>query len=210
MDIYYFCAALYGIFFKLFDDIIDNNTFRSIFGKYDIFFEELFKYIIVSLTDILTLKDPLFGSIIVLGFTGNVISDNFLLKEENNKEKTLDNSFWWIYYVVTIFITFISFMVSENYNFNLYIFIALVILVAIISIIEPYYFPENTSKNKNYSRLLAIILSLIILYFSNIIKMFLNENIDYAFYFITLLITYLSTSLIINNLYLLKDNNKTD
>lgn len=201
MNIYFIIAILFGIFLKLFDDIIDNPLFRAAFGSYDKIIEEFLKTGIMSLNTVLIMKEPLFGFSFVLCSIAMIISDMLFYKEEKYEHKGMDHDFWWSYALITLLVTGISFFVAENLNINVPVFTILIFLIFGIFLIEPYLMPENHSKNKIYIRSIIVILYSIFLYFSDEISVLLSTNIDYIIYLIGGTTSYFILSIIINTLY---------
>jgi hypothetical protein len=201
MDIFFIIALLFGIFLKLFDDIIDNSLFRSIFGSYDKISEEIFKTFIITLNTILILKEPFFGLSFVVCSIAMILGDMFFYKEKNYEHKGMDHDFWWSYSIITFLITGFSFFVKENIETNIPIFLLLTFFIFGIFLIEPYFIPENNSKNKTYSRSIIVILYSIFLYFKDDISILLASNIDYITYLIGGTTSYFALSIIINTIY---------
>ncbi len=201
MNIYFIIAVLFGIFLKLFDDIIDNPLFRAAFGTYDKIIEEFLKAGIMSLNTVLIMKEPLFGLSFVLCSIAMILGDVFFYKEEEYEHKGMDHDFWWSYTLITFFLTGFSFFVVENFEINIYLFILLFFFIFSIFLIEPYIIPENNSKNKTYSRIFFIIINSLFLYFNNNISNLFSTNINYLIYLVQATTSYFILSIIINTLY---------
>jgi hypothetical protein len=197
MDIYSIFALLFGIIVKLFDDIIDNPVFRSIFGSFDKLTEEILKSLIITLTVILIMKEPLIGLIFVIFIIAVIISDVFFYKKEMYEHKGMDHDFWWAYSLVIILLTVFVFLIKNDINLNIPIFIVVCLFIFALYIAEPYLIPENNSKRKIYSRIILTILFASFIYFRDELNTIISINEDIV-YLILLALGYTSTSVIIN------------
>lgn len=202
IDTYYIYSILFGIFSKLFDDIIDNPIFRSIFGTNAEIAEEFFKAGMYSFSTSIIIHNPLFGLLFVLISASIIIGDKYFYKDIGVDHKAIDNNTWCSYIIFTILLTIITFILETHPDVNyLFFFITTTVICIGCIILEPYIMPENNSKRKMKFRLYGTFFLMFLIWNKELIQKYMPMNMDYYFYFLFFIIGYFSFSLIINHLY---------
>ena len=159
---------LYGIIFKLYDDIIDNKL------KVNQIISDFLCYLSSSFISLICYKSPIF-SIIWTEMAGvSAIMDyiyTYKFKEdtEDSKDFTCMNDNLWIY-TLCVSTIFTIYHISDgklNWNTNSYktcTFLAFAIINFLIVVLDIYLTPEHSSQKKFYARTIVffIIMGIVI------------------------------------------------
>lgn len=210
-NINFILAIFFGIFLKIYDDIIDNKI------NINIFYIDILKYIVITLFSIIFYNDIIFS---ILYFEATILSFYMDYVYTNNLDNNIDNNTQknllamnentWIYscFLSGFFILFHLFIYIKNNNLNdinlfTYKNITLLILIFVNSFIvlgDIYYTPEHFSDKKLYARIIVLILLCITFYYMIFYSTYIYEGI---YSFLLLYIGFLITSicsLILNKL----------
>ncbi len=199
MNNLYIIALIIGIFVKIYDDIHDLNI------KIEPFIDESLKVIITSLTALLSYNNYIVGLSIFAGLIAVILSDIYTIIRKETQELGSNETYW--YSVIFAGLIGSIFGYSNNINVSIKdIFTVPVFIFAIIYglfiIIEPKYFPEETSKNKMIFRgaftLINILILMCIIHYNIVIP-------DAIIYSIITMIGYSGTSTVIQY-YLSQEN----
>jgi fatty acid desaturase len=167
---------LYGIVFKIYDDIIDNKLNVSAF------YVNLLKYFVITLFSIIFYNDIIFSilwfSMAFVSFLLDKYYTNKLAESKDTVEQkdfTCMNEDTWLYSLILsgIFIIYhgvIFFVKNQQLDFNLFsyknitFFINLLINIAIVTL-DIYFTPEHSSNKKLYARIVVLMLLCIFVYY---------------------------------------------
>lgn len=178
---------LYGIIFKIYDDMIDNKL------NIDVFYVNLIKYFVITLFSIIFYNSIIFS---LLWFSMAFVS--FLLDKyyttnlceskdtDFQKDFTCMNEDTWFYSLILsgIFIIYhsIMFFINNQQNdFHLFSYknitfvINLIINITIVTL-DIYFTPEHASDKKLYARIVVLILLSIFFYYMTYFSEYIYEG----------------------------------
>ena len=178
-------SFLYGLFLKIYDDIIDS--------KFNIseYYVGILRYVLVTLFSIIFYNDVVFSTIYFSMTFSSLIMDKFYtskldINKDNDEQKDLlalnDNI--WVYSCI-LSGCFILYHIFKNFNSlksidlfsykNITFFINILINIAIV-VIDIYFTPENISDKKLYARIFVLILLCIFIYYMSRFSEYIYEG----------------------------------
>jgi hypothetical protein len=178
---------IYGIIFKIYDDIIDNKL------NIDTFYLNLTKYFVITLFSIIFYNSIVFSILwFVMAFVSFLMDKyytNNLYESKDTvsqKDFTCMNDDTWFYSLILsgIFIIYhsIKFFINNQQNdFNLFsyknitLFINLIINITIV-LSDIYFTPEHASDKKLYARIVVLILLSIFFYYMTYFSEYIYEG----------------------------------
>jgi len=178
-------SFLFGLFLKVYDDIIDNKLNISEY------YVDILKYFVITLFSIIFFNDGVFSTLfVVMGFSSLIMdkfyTSNLHISKDTDEQKDLlalnDNV--WVYSCI-LSGCFIIYHIFKNFNSlksinlfsykNITLFISIVINFFII-IIEIYFTPEHASEKKLYSRICVLIILCIFIYYMTYFSEYIYEG----------------------------------
>jgi len=160
-------CVFYGIFIKIYDDLIDEKF------KIDVFYIDLIKYFVTSLCSIICYNDFVFA---IIHFEMTIVSfvmDKYYTSQLETSKDTVEqkdfkamNDNFWIYSSILTGL-FILYHLAVNYNglmtFDFYEYKSIttlfnIIICFFIITIDIYFTPEHSSDNKLYIRVFVLLL----------------------------------------------------
>jgi len=199
-----FILALYfGIFSKIYDDIIDNKI------NINFFYIDILKYIVITLFSILFYTDIVFSILCFEAMTLSFCMDYFYTNKlnnniDNNNQKNLlamnDNIWIYSFFLSGGFILFYLFIYIKNNNLNnidLFdykniTFFIIIVINSCIVLSDIYFTPEHYSNKKLYARIFVFILFCIIFYYMTFYSSYIYEG---CYSYLLLYIGFLVTSI---------------
>jgi len=186
-------AFLYGIIFKIYDDIIDNKL------RVNSFYTDLLKYFVITLFSILFYNDIIFSilwfSMAVASFLMDKYYTNKLVDSKDTLEQkdfTCMNEDTWfyslilsggfiIYHCVIFFINQYQTQTQIQNEFSLFsyknitLFVNVLINITIV-ISDIYFTPEHSSDKKLYARIIVLILLSTFVYYMSYFSDYIYEG----------------------------------
>lgn len=162
-------ALLFGIFLKIYDDIIDTKL------QVNQYYVDLLKYFIITLFSILFYNDAIFSILVFLGSFVSFIMDKYYTchLDDNQTDLLALNDNIWVYTFILSGV-FILYHLVQNFTQlqnmklgdtkNLTFFLIIFINFIFISL-EIYVTPENASDKKLYVRICLLILFIFLFYY---------------------------------------------
>jgi hypothetical protein len=180
-------AFLYGVIFKIYDDIIDNKL------NIDDFYVNFLKYIVISLFSILFYNDIVFSLLwFFMAFSSFLMDIYYTSKLAANKDTieqkdfTCMNEDTWMYSLILsgVFVVYhiCCFFKTNTLNeINIYDYknITLIISICInlvIVLVDIFYTPEHASDKKLYARIFVFILLSIFFYYMTFYSKYIYEG----------------------------------
>jgi hypothetical protein len=178
-------SFLFGLFLKVYDDIIDNKLNISEY------YVDILKYFVITLFSIIFFNDGVFSTLfVVMGFSSLIMdkfyTSNLHISKDTDEQKDLlaFNDNVWVYSCI-LSGCFIIYHIFKNFNSlksinlfsykNITLFISIVINFFII-IIEIYFTPEHASEKKLYSRICVLIILCIFIYYMTYFSEYIYEG----------------------------------
>lgn len=178
-------SFLFGIFSKIYDDIIDEKI------KIDIIYIDLLKYVVITLFSIIYYNDFVFS---IISFEMTVLSflmDKYYTSKLEKSKETIEqkdftamNDNIWIYSNILSGI-FIAYHIVVNYkglsSFNIYDYKNITLLVNIIInffiiTFDIYFTPEHSSSKKLYARIFVLLLLSTFVYYMSQFSEYIYEG----------------------------------
>jgi len=178
-------SFLYGLFLKIYDDIIDNKLNISEY------YVGILKYFVITLFSIIFYNDVVFSTIHFSMTFSSLIMDKFYtskldINKDTDEQKDLlalnDNI--WVYSCI-LSGCFILYHIFKNFNSlksidlfsykNITFFINILINISIV-VIDIYFTPENISDKKLYARIFVLILLCIFIYYMSRFSEYIYEG----------------------------------
>ena len=178
-------SFLYGLFLKIYDDIIDT--------KFNIseYYVGILRYVLVTLFSIIFYNDVVFSTIYFSMTFSSLVMDKFYTSKLNINKDTDEqkdllalNDNIWVYSCI-LSGCFILYHIFKNFNSlksidlfsykNITFFINILINIAIV-VIDIYFTPENISDKKLYARIFVLILLCIFIYYMSRFSEYIYEG----------------------------------
>jgi hypothetical protein len=177
-------SFLFGVFLKVYDDIIDNKLNISEY------YVDILKYFVITLFSIICFNDAVFS---ILWFNLSLFSflmDKFYTSKLDISKDTDDqkdllalNDNVWVYLwtltgICIIYHIFKNFDGSKSINFsykNITFFISIIINFFIITF-DIYFTPEHASEKKLYARIFVLIILCIFIYYMSRFQEYIYEG----------------------------------
>ena len=178
-------SFLFGLFLKVYDDIIDNKLNISEY------YVDILKYFVITLISIIFFNDGVFSTLfVVMGFSSLIMdkfyTSNLHISKDTDEQKDLlafnDNVGVYSFILSGCFIIYHIF---KNFNSlksinlfsykNITLFISIVINILII-IIDIYFTPEHASEKKLYLRICVLIILCIFIYYMTNFSEYIYEG----------------------------------
>lgn len=183
---------LYGIIFKIYDDIIDNKLII------DAFYVDMLKYFVITLFSIIFYNDIIFSILwFSMAFVSFLLDNYYTNKLEDSKDTveqkdfTCMNENTWFYSLILsgVFIIYHSIMFfvknqqnqqnQNDFNWfsykNITFFINLLINLIIV-VADIYFTPEHASDKKLYARIIVFILLSTFVYYMTYFSEYIYEG----------------------------------
>uniref|UniRef100_A0A6C0HRP2 Uncharacterized protein n=1 Tax=viral metagenome TaxID=1070528 RepID=A0A6C0HRP2_9ZZZZ len=183
MDSNLVLSFLFGLFAKVYDDIIDNKLNISEY------YVDILKYFVISLVSIVCFNDAVFSIIYFEMTLLSLLMDKFYtsnldISKDTDDEKDLlalnDNV--WVYSCILsgiciIYHIFKNFAkININFSFkNLTFFINILINFFIITL-DIYFTPEHSSDKKLYARIFVLVILCIFIYYMSRFQEYIYEG----------------------------------
>lgn len=167
-------SFLFGLFLKVYDDIIDNKLNISEY------YVDILKYFVITLFSIIFFNDGVFSTLwFVMAFSSLIMDKFYTSKLEKSKDTNEQKDFTcfndnvWVYSLLLsgFFIFYHFFKIFNSLKYinlfsykNITLFISIVINFFII-IIDIYFTPEHASEKKLYVRICVLIILCIFIYY---------------------------------------------
>jgi hypothetical protein len=169
-----FLTFLFGIFLKIYDDIIDNKL------NINTYYVDILKYFVITLFSIIFFNDVIFSILyfectLLSFFMDKFYTSKLAISKDTGQQKDLlalnDNI--WVYSCILsgcfiiyhIFMNFSNLKSINLFNYkNITLFINIVINFFIITL-DIYFTPEHASEKKLYARVFVFILLSVFVYF---------------------------------------------
>ena len=178
-------SFLFGLFLKVYDDIIDNKLNISEY------YVGILKYFVITLFSIIFFNDGVFSTLWVVMALSSLIMDKFYtsklhISKDTDEQKDLlcMNDNVWVYSFI-LSGCFIIYHIFKNFNSlkyinlfsykNITLFISIVINIFII-IIDIYFTPEHASEKKLYLRICVLIILCIFIYYMTNFSEYIYEG----------------------------------
>ena len=178
-------SFLFGLFLKVYDDIIDNKLNISEY------YVDILKYFVITLFSIIFFNDGVFSTLWVVMALSSLIMDKFYtsklhISKDTDEQKDLlcMNDNVWVYSCI-LSGCFIIYHIFKNFNSlkyinlfsykNITLFISIVINIFII-IIDIYFTPEHASEKKLYLRICVLIILCIFIYYMTNFSEYIYEG----------------------------------
>jgi hypothetical protein len=178
-------TLIYGIIFKIYDDIIDNKLNIS---KY---YVDILKYIVITLFSIIFFNDGVFSTLWFVMAFSSLIMDKFYTSKlqkskDTNEQKdfTCFNDNLWMYslflsgffIIYHIFKNFNSLKSIDLFNYKSITFFINIVINIIIVVVDIYYTPEHASEKKLYARIFVLIVICIFIYYMSRFSEYIYEG----------------------------------
>ena len=178
-------SFLFGLFFKVYDDIIDNKLNISEY------YVDILKYFVITLFSIIFFNDGVFSTLWFVMTLASFLMDNFYtsnlhISKDTDKQKdllALNDNVWVYSWILSV--CFIIYHIFKNFNSlksinlfsykNITLFISIVINIFII-IIDIYFTPEHASEKKLYLRICVLIILCIFIYYMTNFSEYIYEG----------------------------------
>lgn len=176
---------LYGIIFKIYDDITDNKF------NINIYYLELLKYFVITLFSIIFYNDGVFSTLwFIMAFTSLLMDKYYTSALEKSKDTieqqnfTCFNDNLWVYSLILsgcfviyhIFNNFNNFKNINIFDYKNITFFVNIIINIIIVISDIYYTPEHASEKKLYARICVFILLSVFFYYMTNFSEYIYEG----------------------------------
>lgn len=175
----------FGIFLKIYDDIIDNKL------NINIHYIEYLKYFVITLFSLIFYNDVVFSIIYFLMTVFSFLMDKYYTKNletsqdtEHQKDFTAMNDNIWVYSSILsgasilyhFFVNFqqLSSVLSVDYK-NITFLVSVVINVIII-VTDIYFTPEHASNKKLFARICVLIILCLFVYYMTTFSEYIYEG----------------------------------
>ena len=180
-----FLTFLFGIFLKIYDDIIDNKL------NINTYYVDILKYFVITLFSIIFFNDVIFSILyfectLLSFFMDKFYTSKLAISKDTAQQKDLlalnDNI--WIYSCILsgcfiIYHIFMNFNNLKSINLfsykNITLFINIVINFFIITL-DIYLTPEHASEKKLYTRIFVFILLSVFIYYISYFSNYIYEG----------------------------------
>ena len=178
-------SFIYGIIFKIYDDIIDNKLNISEY------YVGILKYFVITLFSIIFYNDGVFSTLwFVMAFSSLIMDKFYTSKLEKSKDTneqkdfTCFNDNLWMYSLfLSGFFIFYHFFKNFNnlntidlFNYKNITFCINILINIIIVVVDIYYTPEHASSKKLYARIFVLILLCIFIYYMTRFSEYIYEG----------------------------------
>jgi hypothetical protein len=175
-------SFLFGVFLKIYDDIIDN--------KLNIKYINFLKFFVITLFSILFYNDVVFTILwFLMAFVSFIMDKYYTSKLETSKDTieqkdfTCMNEDTWLYSLILsgLFIIYHFFVNLRNKRFIItdyknITFIINIIINIIIVVADIYFTPEHASEKKLYARIGVLIALSFFVYFMSKFSQYIYEG----------------------------------
>jgi hypothetical protein len=178
-------SFLFGIFLKIYDDIIDNKL------NLNIYYVEILKYFVITLFSIIFYNDVVFSIIYFEMTLLSFLMDKYYTSKLEISKDTIEqkdlcalNDNIWIYSCILsgFFVTYHIFMnlnKIKDINFfdykNITLYINIIINFFIITM-DIYFTPEHASDKKLFARSIVFVLLSIFVYYMTYFSEYIYEG----------------------------------
>jgi hypothetical protein len=178
-------SFLYGIIFKIYDDIIDNKLNISEY------YVGILKYIVITLFSIIFYNDGVFSTLwFVMAFSSLIMDKFYTSKLEKSKDTNEQKDFTcfndnvWMYSLLLsgffifyhFFKNFNSFKSIDLFSYKNITFFINIVINIIIVVVDIYYTPEHASSKKLYARIFVLILLCIFIHYMTRFSEYIYEG----------------------------------
>jgi hypothetical protein len=178
-------SFLFGIFLKIYDDIIDNKL------NLNIYYVDILKYFVITLFSIIFYNDVIFAIIYFELTTLSLMMDKYYtskleISKDTNEQKDLCalNDNIWVYSCILsgCFVVYHIFMnlnkikdiqLSDYKNIT---FLVNIIINFFIITLDIYFTPEHASDKKLYARIVVFILLSVFVYYMSSFSDYIYEG----------------------------------
>ena len=178
-------SFIYGIIFKIYDDIIDNKLNISEY------YVGILKYFVITLFSIIFFNDGVFSTLWFVMAFSSLIMDKFYtsklhISKDTDEQKDLlamNDNIWVYSFILSGF--FIIYHIFKNFNslksidlfsYKSITFFINILINIIIVVVDIYYTPEHARSKKLYARIFVLILLCIFIYYMTRFSEYIYEG----------------------------------
>jgi len=178
-------SFLFGIFLKIYDDIIDNKL------NLNIYYVDILKYFVITLFSIIFYNDVIFATLWFSMAFSSLLMDKYYtskldISKDTNEQKdfTCHNDNVWVYslklsgisIVYHIFMNLNKIKDIQLSDYKNITFLVNIIINLIIVISDIYFTPEHASDKKLYARIVVFILLSVFVYYMSSFSDYIYEG----------------------------------